>query len=333
MGWIHPEETQPEVSVIIPVYNRASLIRRALTSLARQDFALPYEVIVVDDGSTDASALVAQQFDPRVQVLRQMNLQAHRARGNGAKAARGRYLAFLDSDDEAKPSHLSAHYATLQRSPEAVLCYGYSEDQFGTPYREGLPMPEPEQPSGLLRAPFRACLECDCFIVGMNIMVQRERFLQIHAGLPDYSYAEDFAFFLHAALQGPFVCSGCVTHVRHLQADSVSISQCLVQSAGALRAVVDTWKSSQYADDPELVPVVRRAVKHFLPRGLAALLVAKEWQEAGKIASYVRYAMSFSVFRNLARHWLWQMGWTRPPPGYVLEVEPAIPLPKAKQAA
>lgn len=313
MGWIHPGEAQPEVSVIVPVYNREALLERALTSLAQQDFDLPFEVVVVDDGSTDASASLAERFDPRVQVIRQINLKAHRARETGARAARGRRIAFLDSDDELKPFHLSAHYEALQRVPEAILSYGSSEDQSRTTYRKDLPLPQPESPSGLLREPFRALLECDCFIVGMNIMLQRSTLLDLYEGLEDYSPAEDIGLLFRAAAKGPFACVGRSTHVRHLQSDSVSTVQNTIQVARSLRAMIESWKASKYFYESELRTEIKRIVKEYLPPGLAGLLVAGQWREAREVFSYIQYAGGFSVYRNTVRQWLWQMGWMKLP--------------------
>ncbi|MBV8798254.1 MAG: glycosyltransferase family 2 protein [Alphaproteobacteria bacterium] len=96
----------PFFSVIIPVYNRASILGRALGSILAQSCA-DFEVIVVDDGSTDDPASVIAQFDdPRILYIRQRNRGGGAARNAGIDAARGRYIAPLDSDDEFLPGHL-----------------------------------------------------------------------------------------------------------------------------------------------------------------------------------------------------------------------------------
>ena len=95
------EPTQPAVTVIIPTYNRAPLLQRAMHSVLGQSFA-NLELIVVDDGSTDETdAVIAACGDPRVRHIRQdPRTGVAAARNRGLREARGEFIAFLDSDDE-----------------------------------------------------------------------------------------------------------------------------------------------------------------------------------------------------------------------------------------
>jgi hypothetical protein len=88
----------PFFSVIIPTYNRAALLREALESVFAQTF-MDYEVIVIDDGSTDDTDKVAASFGDKIRFLRQANQGPGSARNLGLQSATGRYIAFLDSDD------------------------------------------------------------------------------------------------------------------------------------------------------------------------------------------------------------------------------------------
>ena len=88
----------PLFSVIIPTYNRAALLREALDSVFAQSFT-DYEVIVVDDGSTDETAAVVASYGSRIRYFQQQNQGPGAARNLGAKYATGEYIAFLDSDD------------------------------------------------------------------------------------------------------------------------------------------------------------------------------------------------------------------------------------------
>jgi len=94
-----------DVSVVIPAYNREALIGRAVLSALSQRPHGPAEVIVVDDGSTDATGDVAERLGAR--VIRQENKGEGEARNAGVAAATSTWLAFLDSDDEWLPQHLS----------------------------------------------------------------------------------------------------------------------------------------------------------------------------------------------------------------------------------
>lgn len=107
-------------SVVIPSYNRANTIVDALASLWAQDFA-DFEVIVVDDGSTDDTLRRLEQVgDKRLRVFRQANRGASAARNAGIDQALGTFVAFLDSDDRFLPHHLSGLLLLLQQSPTIV---------------------------------------------------------------------------------------------------------------------------------------------------------------------------------------------------------------------
>ena len=108
----------PRVSVIVPVFNRAGSIPRALESVAAQTFQ-DYEIIVVDDGSTDGSADVVERLGlARVRLIRSpQNRGAAAARNIGISAASGQWIAFLDSDDFWAPDKLAHQLAALEGAP------------------------------------------------------------------------------------------------------------------------------------------------------------------------------------------------------------------------
>lgn len=107
----------PLFSVIIPVFNRAHLLERALQSVLAQDFQ-DFEIVVVDDGSgDDPQAVVAAIGDPRIRLVRQNNQGGGAARNRGLDLAKGHYVAFLDSDDHFLPHHLRMMKAMLDENP------------------------------------------------------------------------------------------------------------------------------------------------------------------------------------------------------------------------
>jgi teichuronic acid biosynthesis glycosyltransferase TuaG len=116
-----PGDSVPaDVSVVIPAYNAADTIERALSSVVRQSL-LPRQVIVVDDGSTDGTFDVANEAGRTlagidVQVVRQKNAGAGAARNRAVEMADGAYLAFLDSDDEWLPEKLERSLAAMEQA-------------------------------------------------------------------------------------------------------------------------------------------------------------------------------------------------------------------------
>src|SRR5262249_13181427 len=110
----------PQFSVVIPVYNRADTLSRVLRSVLAQTFQ-DFEIVVVDDGSKDDPKSVCDSFhDPRIRYLRQENRGGGAARNAGIDAARGRFVAFLDSDDEFLPQHLERMHRLLSASDSTV---------------------------------------------------------------------------------------------------------------------------------------------------------------------------------------------------------------------
>jgi len=113
---------RPTVSVIVPAYNRAHLITRALESLRGQTYR-DFEVVLGDDASTDDTVAVAQRAWPELKVARlSVNRGASSARNAAIRESRGRFLAFLDSDDEWLPEKLAVQMAYLERHPEVAVC-------------------------------------------------------------------------------------------------------------------------------------------------------------------------------------------------------------------
>ena len=119
-------EQHPLVSVIIPVHNGGRYLRAALESVFAQTYR-PFEVIVVDDGSTDDSGVIAQSFHD-VRYIHQANQGVAAARNNGIEAARGEFFAFLDQDDLWTPEKLKLQIAYLLSHPD--LGYTLTQQQF-----------------------------------------------------------------------------------------------------------------------------------------------------------------------------------------------------------
>lgn len=113
----------PQVSIVLPTYNRRDTILRAVRSTLAQTFE-DWELHLVDDGSTDDTQSVIAGLDPRIRIHRQANGGMASARNRGLRESRGRYIAFLDSDDEWLPHHLALCVAFLRANPAEHLISG-----------------------------------------------------------------------------------------------------------------------------------------------------------------------------------------------------------------
>jgi glycosyltransferase involved in cell wall biosynthesis len=179
----------PVVSVIIPTYNRAALVREAVASVKAQTYR-DFEIVVVDDASTDATveALAAWRD---VRVLRQARRRGVAAARNlGAAAARGQWLAFLDSDDLWLPEKLARQMTYLADRPGLSLC---QTDEIWV--RQGVKVNKPAAHRKVAGRIFAASLE-RCMI-SPSAVILRRRLFEAHGGFDeDLPAAEDYDLWL-----------------------------------------------------------------------------------------------------------------------------------------
>jgi glycosyltransferase involved in cell wall biosynthesis len=135
------------VSVIVPVHNRAAMLREAVASALAQTHR-PHEIIVVDDGSTDDTARAADALaaaHPEVSVLHHSNRGPGGSREAGRQAARGDFLQYLDSDDLLLPRKLELQVAALARRPDCGVAYGRTRYRNGAGEEIACTWKEPNQ--------------------------------------------------------------------------------------------------------------------------------------------------------------------------------------------
>ena len=129
-----------EISVIIPVYNKEAYVERCFRQLMAQDFD-SFEVVAVDDGSTDRSGEICDkmaQQDQRIRIIHTENGGVTAARRRGMEESQGKYIMFVDSDDELLPGALRTMHQTIKDSgADEVIATYY--DQYGQLYDTHLP--------------------------------------------------------------------------------------------------------------------------------------------------------------------------------------------------
>jgi len=191
----------PIISVVIPSYNAASYIGRAVSSALAQT-CRDIEVIVVDDGSTDDTAqVVGGCADHRVCYLRQAHGERSTARNTGIGASSGDYVAFLDADDWWRPEKLERQLALFDRNPAlgAVHCWLQLVGPTDKPLRVLRGGHTASDPNGAFV--FDQLLLGNIGGPGSSLMVSRELIKTIGGFKPGIAYGEDWDFCLRVAHQ------------------------------------------------------------------------------------------------------------------------------------
>lgn len=119
-----------KISVVIPTYNSAAVIRLTLDSVLRQTVP-PHEILVLDDGSTDDTVAIVESYAPKVSVIRQSNHGVAAARNELSRRATGELIAFLDHDDLWHPRYLEIQGQAYSANPDAVAFFTRHDNFYG----------------------------------------------------------------------------------------------------------------------------------------------------------------------------------------------------------
>ena len=184
------------ISVIIPVYNRAQSILRAIDSVLNQSYPAA-EIIVIDDGSTDRLQTVLERYDEQIRRIRQENRGVSSARNRGIKAAHGDWLAFLDSDDEWLPEKLENAIEFITHNPDYRIFQ--CEEIWIRNQRRVNPKNKHKKVGGWI---FRESLPL-CIVSPSAVMIKRDLFDEV--GLFDESLpvCEDYDLWLRVLRRYP----------------------------------------------------------------------------------------------------------------------------------
>jgi glycosyltransferase involved in cell wall biosynthesis len=186
----------PEVSVILPTYNRAWILKEAIDSVLAQDFK-DFELIVVDDGSTDDTGQILDSYDQDLMVLHQSNRGVSAARNRGIDAAAGRLIAFLDSDDLWLPRKLTTQVNFFNSNPAAVI--NQTEEIW---IRNGVrvnPKTRHHKFSGMI---FEKSLAL-CLVSPSAVMMKRSLFEEVGLFDEDLPACEDYDLWLRISWRYP----------------------------------------------------------------------------------------------------------------------------------
>lgn len=234
----------PRVSVVMPIYKVAQYVDAAVRSVLQQRFG-DFELIGVDDATPDDSA---ERFlairDPRLRIVRHpVNRGLAAARNTGIDAARGEYVALLDSDDIALPERLGRQVDFLDRSPRFVLCGGHMQFMDATGQAYGR----------VHRAELRADRIVSLLALRNTFFVSTVMFRRTLAAhvryRTDLPMAEDYAFYVDAARVGDLAnIDALLLHYRHHPASLTSTRPALMMSCVAK---IHRWQLASIGIEPD----------------------------------------------------------------------------------
>jgi glycosyltransferase involved in cell wall biosynthesis len=289
---------QPQLTVLMPVYNGGPFLRSAIESILNQDFS-DFDFLIIDDGSTDGSHEIAASYaDPRIRLESNgRNLGLIATLNRGLDLARGTYVARMDADDIAFPDRLSKQLTFMEAHPEIGLCgTWYERDSMdGTSI-----MTPPEDDASI-----RFFLIFDTVFAHNTIMFRR-KFLEDH-GLrydPDFRHAEDFEFWTRCSRHTQLANLPVVLLRYHFHADNTSNRHRdeQIQTADRIRC--------SYLSNLGIVPTPNECQLHTdliqfrLPQGKNHLDAAGAWLLRLNEAARKTLGISEAVIINeLSRYW------------------------------
>ena len=217
----------PKVSVIIPTYNRARYVTRSIDNVLAQSYK-DYEIIVIDDGSTDDTKKIIEPYFSSIKYIYQENAGVSNARNNGIKNAKGEWIAFLDSDDEWLPEKLAVQTRFIEKHTEIVAhmvninLINYNNKSINSFLHCRFPHKNEE---GIIKEPFIPHFQYRTLAMPIGVMCRRES--AINAGLFDESLSicEDYDFMCRLALQGSWgYCWSELVRAYHRTESTVNLS-------------------------------------------------------------------------------------------------------------
>lgn len=270
---------QPKVTVVMPAYNRERYIREAIDSVLAQSFA-DFELIVVDDGSSDGTAAVVGAIrDPRVRCVQQEHRGISAAMNNGLRSARGAYVARLDSDDVWLPDLLETEVAVLDARPEIGAAYARGQGMES----DGRLTLEVWGTAERIPGDSFCSMLCGDFTCNITVVARRECLERAGGFDETLTTNEDWDVWLRVSRHYPFAFTDRVlAHFRRHDENITGLESPFLRATLEQRARV----LDKVFADPDLPPSAR-ALKGLAYRNVytsvgLAWLSAHEYREAGR---------------------------------------------------
>lgn len=208
--------SQPLVSVLMSVYNGAAFLETAVSSILSQTFT-NFEFIIINDGSTDNSPAILNQFtDPRLKVIHQPNQGLTRALNNGLRRCNGRYIARMDTDDIALPQRLQKQTDYILSHPDVVVV-GTGYRQQDTRLHKNQDVILPQHDADIRRAMGKGNPFCH-----PSVMMQKEAVLAAGGYDETFRYTQDYELWSRLARYGRFYNLPDILLIRRFHPHSLS---------------------------------------------------------------------------------------------------------------
>jgi glycosyltransferase involved in cell wall biosynthesis len=239
------------IGIVTPAFNAAETIAEALNSLLTQSWQ-DWVIVVVDDGSTDATAAIVHSYrDPRIRLVRQANAGVSAARNAGIAAIEADALLFLDADDWLAPHALAALKAGLEAAPQAVAAVGpcarvRATGHAGETYRPNL--------SGNV---LERLLTTSLFANGGHLLIRRAAVDAAGPFRTDLVYGEDWEYWVRLALLGPFVAARADYPICFIRERASGAYSRMASDPASYKPCMDAIQANPAL--PGLIPAKRRA--------------------------------------------------------------------------
>jgi glycosyltransferase involved in cell wall biosynthesis len=257
---------------VIPCYNAAEFIKKTIQSALEQTLA-PIEIIVVDDGSTDDSANLADELGSKIRTMRQPNQGESVARNNGFEAATGEFVAFLDADDQWEPQKLERQVSTIGDGIANITGVTYFGADNSTPA-------PPDVPS-VVRSSVKYICDLNSFLPSA-LLVRRT----VKSRFPTWTkYGEDYVYSLDLALEGhvSFIDEPLTRYRIHVSSQSAHPAT-LVRQDQSVRRWLETHSNELGASQ---VQAIRKRQISLLASRARVARQSRQWEKYWAIRDYL----------------------------------------------
>lgn len=249
----------PLISVVIPLYNKESVILETVLSVLAQSFT-DFEIVVVNDGSKDSSAeIVSRILDDRIHLYNQKNSGVSAARNKGVEIARGKYIAFLDGDDSWTPRHLE-EIASLIRD------YGDDASVFSTNFYRQFPdgdkfINRTEEYRGVVSNYFKSIRKA-VLIHTSCVCISKEAILTVGGFDTRFSIGEDIDLWNRLCRRYKLAYTSKATSIYHIDTPNNSRNRSIDYSRDSARIALRDVNPNVY----DIYQATIRYVKHLIKR-------------------------------------------------------------------